>query len=161
MGAAVRGQLEPADILQETLARAFESIGHFQWQGEDSFYQWLGSIAEHLIWNASKKKTLEPLRLELKDRGDISPGKKLRRDERFDRLKTALADLSPDHREAITLTRMEGLSLGDAAKRMGRTPGAVQKLVARALLALRKSLDDTESLHLPDRSLRDEEESAE
>jgi RNA polymerase sigma-70 factor (ECF subfamily) len=157
MGPAVRAQLEADDLLQDTFAKAFESIRHFQWRGEDSFYRWLGSIAEHLIWNASKRRGCEPLRLEPRAPGDGSVSKRLRRAERFERLKKALANLSPDLREALILSRLDGLGLKEVAQRMGRSPGAIQKLVARALLALKRSFGDTESLRLPDRSLRGEE----
>lgn len=158
MGPAVRARSEPADIVQETLVRALDSLVHFRWQGEDSFYRWLGSIAEHLIWNVSKKRSAEPLRLEPAELHRTSATQRLRRAERFDRLETAVAGLSPDQREALLRVRIDGLSLKETARRMGRTPGAVQKLVARALLALRDSFDETGSLHLPDRALRRDEE---
>jgi RNA polymerase sigma-70 factor (ECF subfamily) len=158
MGRGVRLQLEAADVLQDTLARAFESIAHFRWQGEDSVYRWFASIAEHLIWNAAKKRTPEPLRLEPEAGRDTSVGKQLRREERFDRLQRALAALTPEQREAILLTRIEGLSLKEAAERLGRSADAVQKLVARGLLALRRSIGDTESLRLPERSLTAQED---
>jgi RNA polymerase sigma-70 factor (ECF subfamily) len=157
MGAAVRSRLEPADVLQETIARALSSIGHLDPQGEDSIYRWLGSIAEHLIRNAQKKKSPELLRVEPLDRESASGGRRLRRQERFERLEGSLRGLPPDQRQALLLTRVDGLSLKDVAARMGRTPGAVQKLVARALLSLRQSFGDTESLHLPDRRLEGEE----
>jgi RNA polymerase sigma-70 factor (ECF subfamily) len=160
MGPALRGQMDPGDLLQETLAKAFESIGHFRWQGEDSFYRWLAGIAEHLIWKAAKKRPLEPLRLDPKDPKQLSPEKRLRRKERFERLQAALAGLSREQREAIRLSRLEGLSLKEAAQRMGKTAGAVQKLVARGLIALRRSLGDTESLHLPEGTLEEKDEAA-
>jgi len=154
MGDEVRRRLEPEDILQETFACAFSSIGKFTNRGEESFYRWLGSIAEHLIWNVSQRKAWGELRL-VRDptaRGS-SPSKHLRRDERFERLEKALGDLSEDHRTAVVLARIEGLSMQEIAERMHRSPDAVKKLVARALIKLRESFGDTDSLHLPDRRL--------
>ena len=50
----------------------------------------------------------------------------MRRDERWERLRSSLEALSPDHREVIELARLEGLKINDIAERMGRSPGAVK-----------------------------------
>jgi len=49
--------------------------------------------------------------------------------------------------------RVEGLEFEEAGRRMGRSPDAVKQLLYRALKKLRESFGDTESLHLPERSL--------
>ena len=82
---------------------------------------------------------------------DNSPSVILRRNERFDRLEKALANLSKDHGEVLRLARIEGLKVKEIAARMKRSPDAVWKLLARATLQLKESFGDTESLHLPDR----------
>ena len=82
----------------------------------------------------------------------------MRRNERFDRLQGAIDSLSGDSREVVFLTRIEGLTLKQAAERMGRSHEAVKKLFWRALKQLRKLMTDTESLHLPDRELKREED---
>ena len=155
MGDAVKARVEAADIVQDTFSKALESIRYFQWRGDDSFYRWLGTIAEHLIWNIAKKRSTESLRLDPENQSDPSAGKRLQRAERFERLEAALETLHDDQREAVLLARIDGMSLNEVARRMGRSPGAVQKLVARALLALRDSFGDTGSLNLPDRALRE------
>jgi len=83
----------------------------------------------------------------------VSAGRALRRDERFGRLGAALERLSPEHREIIVLTRLKRLSFDEAATRMGRTPDAAKQLLYRALKRLKEEFGDTESLHLPARSL--------
>ena len=117
--------------------------------------RWLGTIAENLILNASKKYARQKnLRL---DRdvaaSEISPSKALRREERFDRLESALKDLSEDYRTVILLSRIEGLSIKEIAPRMRRSESAVKNLLLRALKGLRSSFGDTESLRLPDRGI--------
>ena len=159
LGAGVRSRLEPEDVLQETFTRAFQSISTFRWQGESALYAWFAGIAEHVIWTASQKKS--PARLTLKGAPPaeaVSPSKHLRRKERFERLEDAIRDLSPDERTALTLSRFAGLKVGAIAARMGRSPKAVYKLLARAVLRLKESFGDTESLHLPHRALKAEEE---
>ena len=63
-----------------------------------------------------------------------------------------LSGLSPDHRKAIILSRIEGLKVREIATRMHRSTDAVKKLLARGLLQLKRSFGDTESFHLPDRA---------
>jgi RNA polymerase sigma-70 factor (ECF subfamily) len=158
LGGKVRLRLEAEDVLQETFITAFESVKRLRWQGEGSFFSWLCSIAEHLIWNASQKMSWSQLELQ-RDVADsnVPPSKNLRRQERFDRLEKAMRGLSLDQRTALTLARFEGLTIQDIAIRMNRSPNAVYKLIARALVQLKKDFGDTESLHLPQKALRVEE----
>lgn len=162
LGSKVRARIEAEDVLQEALTRAYQSIEKFRYRGEESFYSWLGTIAEHLIWNVSQKQSSSYLELksDVAD-DDASPGRNLRRHERFERLEKALNRLSPDHRKALVLSRFEGLKVTEFATRMNRSPNAVYKLLARAVLELKKDFGDTESLRLPDRTFRVEESSHE
>ena len=64
MGAKAQSRKEVEDVFQETIAAALESLQKLKWQGEEPFYRWLGSIAEHLIWSASKEDLKSPLALE-------------------------------------------------------------------------------------------------
>ena len=154
MGPLVRERLEVDDLHQETLLRAFESIGRVKWDGEERFYRWMASIAEHLILNATQKRSIAGLKLDERDAAsDSSPSKSPRRVERFERLETAFQHLNADQRKALELSRLEGRKLKDVAKAMGRSPEAVRKLIARALLQLKANFGDTESLHLPDKRL--------
>ncbi len=142
------------DLLQDTFAGALESIGKIRWQGEEAFQRWLGSIAEHLIYAASRKSARSPLRLEREPPADVvSPSRNLRRVERLKRLEEALEKLRPDHRQVLFLSRIELLKTAEIAERMGRSPNAVKKLPARALIELKRHFGKTESLHLPDRRL--------
>ena len=143
------------DVLQETYLRAWRSIRKFQPGGEDSFFRWLSGIAVKVVLEASsgsKKETHLPLDLEFA-REEPSPSKALQREERFERLRSALDALSPDYREVLALVRLEGLSITETAKRMGRSSNAVSKLLLRALRKLRQTFGDTESLGLPERPL--------
>lgn len=153
LGASV----EMDDVLQETLVRAFRSLGRFDWQGEDSFFRWLCGIARKSLAQLIQEER-RARRAELPDdpTGHTStPTKTSRRGERFDRLEEALASLSPEYREVLLLSRIEGLRTKEIAARMHRTPNAVKHLLARALRALRSRFGETESLRLPrDRQFR-------
>ncbi len=155
LGINLRGRVEAEDIAQETVLKAFQSIGRFRYQGEDSFFRWLGGIAENSLLDLADRRRHKPhLRLDRDVPAEIvSPSKALRRDERFDRLEKALEGLSPEHREVILLARVESLPVQQIAKRMNRSRNAVGQLLWRALAKLRESFGETESLHLPPRRL--------
>jgi RNA polymerase sigma-70 factor (ECF subfamily) len=159
LGSRLRGRTQAEDILQEALLRALGSLERFEWQGKDSFFCWLATIAEHIIQNLNRSLREPPVALEAEHAGSgPSPSRVLRREERFDRLKAAVASLSGDHRDVILLARIEGLPIADVARRMGRSPGAVRHLLLRALEKLRERFgEDTESLTLPARALRSKE----
>lgn len=72
---------------------------------------------------------------------DPSPSEKSVKRERAVILSQAIAQLPADYREALILHRLEGLTMAEAAKRMGRSVGSVQKLLARGLLELRRLLE--------------------
>lgn len=143
------------DVVQEACVRAFESIREFEWRGDGSFSAWLRGIARNIVVDAIRKK--RPSHgLQVVDRipdEEVPPSRTARREERFDRLKSAFGGLQPDHRLVLRLSRIEGLPIREIAERMNRSPNAVKQLLSRALKALRASFGDTESLHLPDRRL--------
>jgi RNA polymerase sigma-70 factor (ECF subfamily) len=162
MGSHVRSKLEAEDVLNETFACVSSTIDKFKWQGEASFFSWLSSIAEHLIRNASRKKSWSNLGLERDVTSDnVSPSKELRREDRFNRLEKALENLEPDLRKALLMARIDGLKVKEIAERMNRSPDNVKKLLARALIKMKRLFGDTESLSLPQREFnidRDEED---
>jgi RNA polymerase sigma-70 factor (ECF subfamily) len=154
VGEAVRAFTEVDDIVQETFLRARKSLDRFEWQGEASFRSWLFGIANHAILDLAKSA---------KRRGgdrngeafpelasdDPSRATLMRQEEREDRLRDSLGDLSPDHRAVIELVVLEELPIGDVALRIGRSYGATQKLLTRALNKLAEMFGDTESRTLP------------
>jgi RNA polymerase sigma-70 factor (ECF subfamily) len=147
------------DVTQEILLRGFRSLRNFEWEGESSFLRWICGIAENVALEMARRAARNPVTALRRDVAatTVSPSVGLRREERFSRLEKALEGLSPDHRTAILLTRVEGLGFEEAAKRMGRSPYAVKQLLWRALKKLKTKFGDTESLHLPDRCLGEEE----
>ncbi len=147
----VGSNVEVDDVLQETFLRAFQSLERFEWQGEDSFFRWLCGVAKRALAQA-----IQDWR---KIQGTASPPSAAasgatqttmsRRVERFERLEEALQSLTPEYREVLVLSRVEGLKANEIAGRMNRSPNAVKHLIARALRELRDRFGDTESLHLP------------
>jgi RNA polymerase sigma-70 factor, ECF subfamily len=169
MGPKLRAKFEVDDIVQETSLSAFQSIGRFTWQGEESFYRWLTVIAlntirDHADYLEADKRAGKEVPLGgrdstgtgnggVPDAQHVSPLRNMLRHERFQKLERALDGLSPDHREVIILARLERLPLREIAQRMNRTEGAVSMLIVRALQELRKVLKTSGSMRLPDLQL--------
>ena len=149
-------RIEPDEILHETFVAAFEGIERFRWQTEDAFFRWLCGIAKHR-WMKTTEKSRKHDRLtkdhEMPESGETA-SQAIRRDERLSRLQRAVDDLPADYGQVIRLARIEGLRIKQIAERMNRSPDAVKHLLARALIRLRESFGDTESLNLPNRHLR-------
>lgn len=161
LGPDLLARLEPEDLVQDALLRAYESLERFEWRGPESLFSWIASIVEFRIRDVSRAARRQPqLPLEIDPAGDaITGSRRLRREERFERLERALECLSGDHREVIRLACIRKVSVSEIAQHLHRTPGAVRHLLLRALEKLRDSFgEDTESLHLPDRSLEEEED---
>ena len=159
IGPALRDHLDPEDVLQETLLRAFRSVKDFRWQGRKSFQRWLEGISVNFILHSARQYGLRTsVRIEREPpTADISTSRHERREERFDRLKRSIDSLPPEYRAVVRLSRIEGLKIKEIAERTGRSPASVRNMLFRAMRQLRESFGDTESLNLPDRSLDDEE----
>lgn len=155
LGPQLRSQIQPDDVAQEVLVWAFRSIKNLHWQGDDSFFRWLGGITENVLRKEAQRhrgKLALPLIVDV-EASEASPSQSMRRAERFEHLQGCLDDLSPDHRQVIILARIDRLSFKEIAHRMNRSEVASRQLLRRALKELKAGFGDTESLHLPDRRL--------
>lgn len=157
LGAQLRKEVDVADVCQETWLKVVASIGQFRCHKKNSFFPWLGGVAEHVIQNLARrtrKTTSASSGLEelLADDG-TSPSDALQRKERFERLERALDSLSEDHKKVIVLARLRGLSRKEIGQMMNRSEDAVSMLLYRALGQLGKHFGHTDSYGLPPSSL--------
>ena len=135
------------DLTSETFLRAMRRIDSFTWQGKD-IAAWFVTIARNLIADhvKSAKFRFEVATADMRDadqRVDAPDTEVLTR-LRDERLVSAIRDLGSDQAECITLRFLQGLSLADTAKVLGKSEGAVKQLQLRATRALRKSLEGVE-----------------
>jgi RNA polymerase sigma-70 factor (ECF subfamily) len=72
-----------------------------------------------------------------------SPSQHAARREQAVLLANAMQRLPEHYRDVIVLHHLEGLSLSDVARRIGRSEDSVQKLWARALVQLRGFLGES------------------
>ena len=135
------------DLTSETFLRAMRRIDTFTWQGRD-IAAWFVTIARNLIADhvKSAKFRFEVTTADMRDadeRVDAPDAEVLAR-LRDERLVEAIRGLGSDQAECITLRFLQGLSLADTAKVLGKSEGAVKQLQLRATRALRKTLEGVE-----------------
>lgn len=147
MPQALARRVTPEDILQETLLEATRKLAGFESRGPSSFYAWLVAIARFKIaeseraLQAQKRSREEPLMVDLVHSG-TSPSMAAQRVERAQLLRAAVAELPESQARAIGLRYLEGLSLAETAKRLGRSESAIKALVTRAFAVLAQRLDE-------------------
>ena len=135
------------DLTSETFLRALRRIGSFRWQGRD-VGAWLVTIARNLLADHYKsgRYRLEISTDDLLDAaGDsATPGPELEVLDRLDAavLLDAVKRLGPEQQECVALRFLEGLSVAETARSMGRNEGAVKALQYRAVRNLARLLPD-------------------
>jgi RNA polymerase sigma-70 factor (ECF subfamily) len=141
---------EVEDVVQEVCLRAFRDVGRFTYRTPGSFLNWLSAIADHVIADCARYRNREcrageevPFRSESNPLGpepadSKTPSRLLGQQEALDRLLARLNLLPDDYRQAILLTRIEGLSTAEVAERMGKSREQVSLLVYRAVKRMRE-----------------------
>ena len=137
------------DLFQEVWTSVFEKRASFECRG--AFSAWLNRIAHHVsVMGIRAQKARESVLklVEVEGRGEDlgwTPVDALAETERGEfraRLRTALAELPKRQEQAFVLTRIEGLSVDEAAEAIGTNAGTVRSNVRHALKKLRLSLED-------------------
>ncbi|GAA2474955.1 sigma-70 family RNA polymerase sigma factor [Terrabacter carboxydivorans] len=135
------------DLTSETFLRAMRRIDSFTWQGKD-IAAWFVTIARNLIADhvKSAKFRFEVATADMRDADERvdAPDTEVLTRLRDERLVAAIRGLGADQAECITLRFLQGLSLADTAKVLGKSEGAVKQLQLRATRGLRKALDGVE-----------------
>jgi RNA polymerase sigma-70 factor (ECF subfamily) len=154
----LRGQLDPSDIVQQTLLRAHERLEQFRGQSDEELRAWLRAILARCLVDAVRKfgrqkgdraQSLEAAleqssaKLEvLLASEESSPSQGALRAERLIELAEALARLPEDQRTAIELRYLNGLAVPDVAEQMGRSVVSVTGLLYRGMRALRSEMGE-------------------
>ena len=146
----IRDPHEALDVAQETFIKAYRALPAFR--GESAFYTWLYRIAintaKNYIAARSRRPIDEDVEIELVEQfeGESSlkdqetPEGLLLRDELARIIQTALQELPPELRTAITLREMDGLSYDEIAEVMECPVGTVRSRIFRAREAIDKKI---------------------
>ncbi len=133
------------DLTSETFIRALRRIDTFTWQGRD-IAAWFITIARNLLTDNAKSSRFR-LEVSTADMLDADEGVDGPEDEVLERLRDArlidaVRSLKPEQAECVVLRFIQGLSLAETAKVLGRSEGAVKQLQLRAVRSLHRELGD-------------------
>jgi len=134
------------DLTSETFLRALRRIGTFTWQGRD-FGAWLVTIARNLVADHFKSSRF---RLEISTADMIAaegsvesaegPESAVMRAVTNAALLEGLRRLNPQQQECLVLRFLQGLSVAETARVMGKNEGAIKTLQYRAVRTLAQLL---------------------
>jgi RNA polymerase sigma-70 factor (ECF subfamily) len=154
-------RVDPSDVVQEALLDAAQQLDRYLRERPVDFYPWLRRLAwEHLVKlherhvQARRRSVLreEPGILALPEDSAVllaqrlagegtSPSQRLVRWELQDRVRVALAQLSPTDREVLVLRYLEQLPTTEIAQVLGLGTSAVKMRHWRALERLSRLLN--------------------
>src|SRR5262245_43124643 len=152
LGTRLRLKEEPDDLAQTTFREATRDFGNYRYRGEGSLVRWLVQILQNKIrdraefYGATKRDLARERAMEAPPSGeleamprlepesqDLSVTMQVQRDENYEHLRKALAELTPEHRRAIALVFFQGLQLREAGEAMGgKSEDAVRMMLKRA-----------------------------
>ncbi len=159
LGSALRGKLEPQDVLQELAVKSLRELPNTDLSSRDPF-GWLCHLAEQCIvdghrhFAAGKRASAKevPGNVRVGDGSQdlvallaaslTSPSMAAVRDERQQRLMDVIAEFPADHREALRLRYGEGLPTKDVAAKLGKSDVATRVLLSRLVQQLQERLGE-------------------
>ena len=159
LGSALRGKLEPQDVLQELAVKSLRELPTADLSGRDPF-GWLCHLAEQCIvdghrhFAAGKRAAAKevPGNVRIGDGSQdlvallaaslTSPSMAVVRDERQRRLMDVVATMPEEHREALRLRYGEGLPTKDVAAKLGKSDVATRVLLSRLVQQLQERLGE-------------------
>ena len=145
-----RSVLSLDDVMQQTYTDAFLDIGQFVPEGPNSFTAWLTSLARNNLVDTlrmleAEKRGVRFNRVEVQTRDEsfralcdllegsiTSPSRRLAREEAHAALARAIELLPERYRHVVRRYDLEGESVETVAAELGRSPGAVYMIRARA-----------------------------
>lgn len=129
---------EADDLLQECLLRALDNAE--KWRDGESPRKWLFTILHNLHIDRQRADARRPRHVEINPDSDQQayppPGPPTGQD-----IEAAIAALSEEHRQAVLLVALEGLSYAETAQILDVPVGTVMSRLSRGRERLRSLLD--------------------
>lgn len=141
----LRSGTEAEDLTSEVFVKALSALPRYE--PREHFAAWLYRIARNAIVDqgrSARLRTQVPFEdvIDHPDAGDrtVDPDVALAASDRRERLRAALAPLTPLQQDVIVLRFVEGLDTTQVASALGRDPSTIRSLQQRALQALRERI---------------------
>ncbi|MCA2980347.1 MAG: sigma-70 family RNA polymerase sigma factor [Myxococcaceae bacterium] len=138
-------EADARDVLQETLLAAYRNLGAFR--GDARLSTWLFQIARSFCLRQRRRREGEPARHATLEgaaerlASDVSASDARAHARQVSEvIQAAIATLPAEHREALLLRDVEGLSADEAAAVAGVEVGALKSRLHRARVALKAQL---------------------
>jgi RNA polymerase sigma-70 factor, ECF subfamily len=125
------------DVTADVFHKALANLRRFEWRGVP-FAAWLLRIAANVIVDRSKRSGLE---VSSDDPPEISMKPRMEQAEDAARLFRLVNELANDQRQVLVMRFAEERSIGEIARKLGRSEGAVKQLQFRGLQNVRKKLE--------------------
>ena len=158
---SLRAKMDPSDLVQETCLAASRDFPQFRGHSEHELVAWLRQIMATTSGKAVRRyrgthgrdvRREQPqpdldesaAAIERLASPISSPSQRAAQRETAVILADKLAELPEHYRQAIVLHHLEGLTIAELARELGRTPAATNSLLARALIKLRSLMKGAE-----------------
>ncbi len=150
-GRLVSQKESASDLAQSVCREIIEHIDRFEHGSEDGFRRWLFRTAERKMVSRFRYYAAEKRQVsrDVSGSDDVprellfhTPSRDAIAREELHAAERAFAKLPEHYRQAITLSRVRGLSHAEIAVVMGRSEGAVRNLVYRGLAMIAEELGD-------------------
>ena len=138
----IREEAAAEDVVQNTLLSIHR--GRSTYRAERPFGPWMRAIVRNSItdhFRERKRRGDREIELAVEEWPDESEAAEVRGDPLAPELAAALAALPEAQREAVTLVQVKGLSVAEAALRVGVSPGALKVRAHRGYRAMRQILE--------------------
>jgi RNA polymerase sigma-70 factor (ECF subfamily) len=152
------GDVDPSDVVQETLLKAYRAREQFRGQTEQELAAWLRTILNNTLSNALRSNARakregsfrigEALESSFAQPecpaadGQLQPEEVAVRNEQLLALAAALSRLADEQRVVVEMKHLHGLSVAEISERTGRSKPSVVGLLYRGVKALRVLLDN-------------------
>ena len=162
LDARLRGKLDPADLVQQTLLRAYPALGQLRGREPAVVAAWLRRILARTLADTVRHYEADKRAVDLErslsadlDKSasgladwiaadHTSPSQRAERNEDLLRLADSLAELPDAQREVVVLKHLQGKTLAEIAEGTGQSVAAVAGLLRRGLESLRERMEDGE-----------------
>ncbi|GBD08523.1 ECF RNA polymerase sigma factor SigX [Candidatus Thermoflexus japonica] len=132
------------DLTAEVFVRMVEHLPRYRARGRP-FLAWLYTIARNLLMDHYRTQRRIPAGL-LED-PERTPGveeeiERIEAQAQWDCIRRAMQKLTPDQQDVLFHRFLEGRSVEETARLMGKQPNAIKALQHRALAALRRRMEE-------------------
>ena len=136
----IRDEAAVDDVVQETLMRALDKGP----RRREALPAWLRTVVRNIAYKRLRSKSRREYREEVAARSEVLPptADLVVRGSALQDLTSAVLDLPEHARQAVFMRYFEGLSPTEIGERLGLPSGTVRMRLHRAILALRRRLDE-------------------